>query len=221
VGNQKDGLGGHGLIGPQLQQFTAQVFGGQHVEGAERLVHKENFGFDHQGASKAYPLLHAARQLLRVGAFKAVQSHGVQYFHAAVAAHIGRDAAGLQRGFNVFQHREPGKKSKALKNNSDVDLRVGDRFFVPVNLACRGRGEACQHAQHGRFAGAGGTKQGNDLSGDDGEIGGGDDQDAALVGLRVVLLDLLGANDCLDGRDWDRGRRRGLACAGDGRFLHG
>jgi len=59
MGDQEDGLGGHGLVGPQLQKFTAQVFRGQHIEGAERLVHEKDFRFDHQGAGKAHPLLHA------------------------------------------------------------------------------------------------------------------------------------------------------------------
>jgi hypothetical protein len=89
VGNQEDGLGGHGLVGPQLQQFTAQVLGGQHVEGAEGLVHEENFRFDNQGAGKADALLHAARQFFGIGSFKAVQADRVQHLHAAVAAHIG------------------------------------------------------------------------------------------------------------------------------------
>ncbi len=60
VRDQEDGLGGHGLVGPELQQFTAQVFGGEHVEGRKRLIHKENFRFDNEGAGKADTLLHAA-----------------------------------------------------------------------------------------------------------------------------------------------------------------
>jgi hypothetical protein len=61
VGDQEDGLGGHGLVGPQLEQFAAQVLGGQHVERGERLVHEEHLRLDDQGAGKADPLLHAAR----------------------------------------------------------------------------------------------------------------------------------------------------------------
>jgi hypothetical protein len=58
------------------------------------------------------------------------------------------------------------------------------------------------------------------ISGDDGEIGRGDYLNAILAGLRVVLLDLLGANDRLDGRDRLWGRGRGLAFAGDACFFH-
>ena len=152
VGDQEDGLGGHGLVGPELEQFTAQVFGGEHVEGAEGLVHEEDFGLDDQGAGKADALLHAAGQFLGIGGFEAVQADRVEHLHAAVAALVGSNAAGLQRSFDVFKHGEPGEESEALEDDGDVDLGVGDRLLVPVDLAGGGRGEAAQHAQHGRFA---------------------------------------------------------------------
>ena len=167
VRDQEDGLGGHGLVGPQLQQLTAQVLGGQHVQGAEGLVHEEHLRLDHQGAGKADALLHAARQFLGIGGLEAVQAHRVQHLHAALAALVGGNAAGLQRGFHVFQHREPGKEGEALEDDGDVDLRIGDGLLVPVDLAGGGRGEAGQHAQHGGFAGARGAEQGDDLAGND------------------------------------------------------
>jgi hypothetical protein len=89
VGDDEDGLGGHGLVGPQLQQFAAQVLGGQHVERGERLVHEEDFGLDHQGAGKAHALPHAAGELLGIGGFKAVEADRVEHLHAAFAALSG------------------------------------------------------------------------------------------------------------------------------------
>ncbi len=139
VRHQEDGLGGHGLVGPQLQQFAAQILGGQHIQSAEGLVHEEHLRLDHQGARKTHPLLHSARQFLWIRAFKAVKSHRIQHLHAAFAAHVGSDAARLQRSLNIFKNCEPGKKSKALKNNGDVDLGIGDGFLMPVNLPCRWR----------------------------------------------------------------------------------
>ena len=109
VGDDEDGLGGHGLVGPQLQQFRTEVFGGQYVEGAEWLVHEQDFRFDDQGAGKADALLHAAGKLLRIGGFEAVEADSVEHLHAAFAAFLRRDAAGLKRGFDVFKHGEPGK----------------------------------------------------------------------------------------------------------------
>ena len=195
VGHDEDRLGGHGLLGPQLQQFAAQVLGGEHVEGGEGLVHEEHFRLDDQGARKADALPHAAGKLLGIGRLKAVEAHRVEHLHAAVVA-LGRgDAAGLQRSFDVFKHREPGKERKALEDDGDVDLRVGDGLFVPVDLAGRGAREPGQHAQHGGFAGAGRAQEGDDLARHDAQVGGRDDLDAVLAGLGVVLLDFFGAND--------------------------
>ena len=212
VGDEEDGLGGHGLVGPQLQQLAAQVLGGEHVEGGERLVHEEHFRLDDQGAGKADALLHAAGEFLGIGGLKAVQAHRIQHLHAALAALVRADAAGLQRGFDVFKHREPGKEGKALEDDGDVDLGVGDGLLVPVDLAGRGRGEPGEHAQHGGLAGAGGAEQGENLSGQDAQVGGGDDLNAVLAGLGVVFLDLFGANDGFGGL-----RVRGWL---DGRLLH-
>jgi len=221
VGDQEDGLGGHGLVGPELEQFRAEVLGGEHVEGAEGLVHEENLRLDDEGAGKADALLHAAGELLGVSSFKAVEADGVKHLHAAGAALDGVDAASLKRGLDIFKDREPGEEREALKDNGDVDLGVGDGLFMPIDMARGGDGEAGEHAQHGGLAGAGGAEEGDDLSGDDGERGGGDDLDAVLAGLGVVLLDFFGADDGLDGRGGrgDGGRFEGFA--GDGRFLHG
>ena len=195
VGDDEDGAGGHGLLGPQLQQFAAQVLGGEHVEGGEGLVHEEHFGLDHQGARKADALAHAAGKLLGIGGFKAVQAHHVEHAHAALAALVRRHAAGLQRGLDVFKHGEPGKQGKALEHDGDVDLGLADGLSVPVDLAGGGPRQSGEHAQHGGFARAGGAQQGQDLAGDDVQVGGRDDLDAVFAGLRIILLNLLGAND--------------------------
>ena len=195
VGDDEDGLGGHGFLGPQLQQFAAQVLGGEHVERGERLVHEEHFRLDDQGARKADALPHAAGKLLGIRGLEAVETDRVEHLHAAVAALGGGNAARLQRSLDVFKHGEPGKEREALKHDGDVDLRVGDGLFVPVDLAGGGPREAGQHAQHGGFAGAGGAEERDDLARHDAQVGGRDDLNAVLAGLGVVLLDFFGAND--------------------------
>ena len=191
----KTAVRGHGLLGPQLEQFTAQVFGGEDVEGGEGLVHEEDFGLDDEGAGEADALLHAAGELLGIGGFETVETDGVEHAHAALAALFRVDAAGLERGLDIFEDGEPGEEGEALEDDGDVDFGVGDGLFVPVDLAGGWARKAGEHAQHGGFAGAGGAEQGDDLPGNDGEVGGRDDLDAVLAGLRVILLDLFGAND--------------------------
>ena len=126
----------------------------------------------------------------------------------------------MEGGFDVFEDGEPGEEGEALEDDGDVDFGVGDGLLVPVDLSGGGLGEAGEHAEHGGFAGAGGAEEGEDFAGDDGEVGGGDDLDAVLAGLGVVLLDLLSADDglgtffCDSGECWV-----GYARVGGG-FLH-
>ena len=60
-------LVGNSSVGPQVHQLGAQVLRGQHVEGAERLVHQQGVGFDDQRAGEPDPLAHAAGEFLGVG----------------------------------------------------------------------------------------------------------------------------------------------------------
>jgi len=69
--DQEDGFGGHGLVGPQLKEFGAQVLRREHVERGERLVHEQDLRLDDQGARKAHALPHSARQFLRIGGLEA------------------------------------------------------------------------------------------------------------------------------------------------------
>ncbi len=120
VGDDEDGRVGIFLPGPELQQFAAQVLGGEHIQRGERLVHEENFGLHHQRAGKADALLHAAGEFLGIGALEAVQADRVEHVQAALAALDGRHAAGLERSLDVFQHGEPGKQREALEDDGDV-----------------------------------------------------------------------------------------------------
>ena len=214
--DQKDGACGHVFVGPEFEQFAAQVVGGEHVEGAEGLVHEQDFGFDDQRAGKADTLLHAARKLLGIGGLKAVQADRVEHLQAARAALLCLDAASLQGGFHIFKNREPGKEREALKDDRDVDLGFGNGALVPVDLSGGGRGKSAQHAQHGRFSGARRAKQRQNLTRHDAQIGGGDDLNAVLTGLLIVLFYLFGADDglrrCRSGRGF---------LVGEDRWIHG
>jgi hypothetical protein len=115
VGDEEDGLGGHGLVGPQLQQFAAQVLGREHVERGEGLVHEEHFRLDDQGAGKADALLHAAGQLFGVGGLKAVQADRVEHLHAAFAA-LGGSTPRACSGASTFSSTvSQGKSAKLWK----------------------------------------------------------------------------------------------------------
>ena len=109
VGDHEHRARGHLVALPKLQQFTAQVLGGEHVQRGERLIHEEHFRLDHQGARKTHPLFHAAGEFLGIGVFETVEADGVENLHAAFGAFRGRHAARFQRRCNIFEHRQPGE----------------------------------------------------------------------------------------------------------------
>ena len=122
VGDDEDSLRGDGLFLPELEEFGAEVFGGEDVQRGEGLVHEEDFGFDDESTGEANALTHAAGEFLGVGALEAVEADGIEHLEAALAAFGGGHAAGFEDGFDIVEHREPGEEGKALKDDGDVDL---------------------------------------------------------------------------------------------------
>ena len=152
MSHQKNRLRWNCLLVPQLHQLTAQILRRQHIEGRERLVHKEHFRLHHQGASESDPLPHSPGQLLGIRCLKTVETHRVQDLETLFAPLLARNSASHQRRFHVLQHRQPGKQGKALKDDAYVGVRLHNRLAVPENLARRRLGEAGQHAQQGRLS---------------------------------------------------------------------
>ena len=105
VGDDEDGLGGHGLVGPELEEFGAEVFGGEDVEGGEGLVHEEDFGLDDEGAGEADALAHAAGEFFGEGGLEAVEADGVEHAEAALAAGRRGRRRGLGGGLRRFRGR--------------------------------------------------------------------------------------------------------------------
>src|SRR5580704_13677447 len=110
----------HLLVDPELEQFGAQVFGSQHVERGERLIHEEHFGLDHQSARESDTLLHTAGKFLGIRRLEAIESDRVDHLQGALVAFDRADAASHQRSLNVLQYREPGKQRKTLKDDGHV-----------------------------------------------------------------------------------------------------
>src|SRR5260370_41398420 len=165
------------------------------MEGGEGFVDEEDLGLDDERAGDADALLHAAGEFLGVGRFETVKADGVNDAQGALVALDRRHAAGLERGFDVFKNGEPGEERKTLKDDGNVGRFVADRMAVPVNGAGAGGRETGQHAKQSGLAAAGSAEQRDDLAGIDSEIGGGDDLDAAAVGLRVGFLQLARFDD--------------------------
>jgi len=201
VCDDENGARGNFVIEPQLEKFAAQRFRGEHVERRERLIHKKHFRLDDESAGDADALLHTAGEFLGIGGLKTIETYGVNDAESAFVALDGNHAARFERGFDIFENSEPGKKRETLENDGDVWRAITHRRAVPKDGAGARGGESGKHAQQRGFTAAGSAEHGDDLSGIDGKIRCGDDLDAAAVGLRIEFFELARFDDRL-GAGW-------------------
>src|SRR5579859_704993 len=189
VRDDENGPSGNLSIEPKLQKLAAQRFRGQNIQSGKRFIHEENFRFDDEGAGDTDALLHAAGEFLGISSFETVQPDRVNDAQRAFVALDGNHAPSLERGFDIFEYREPREKSKALKHDGNVWRLISHRLAVPENRAGAGGRESREHAKQRGFSAAGGTEQRDDLPGVDGEVRGGNHLNAAAVRLRVIFFE--------------------------------
>ena len=134
-------------------------------------------------------------------------------------ARLRRSSAATPRAFSgasTFSMTvSQGKSAKLWKTMAT--LGAHSRMGRPCQRTSPPEGwlEAGQHTQQGALATAGGTEQGEDLSGIDGEIGGRDHRNGVRVMLAVKLLDLRGLDDGF----WHDGSQRGRPASSGGLSL--
>ena len=145
----------HPAFAPQIEQIGTQRLRRQHVERRKGFIHQQNFRPDDERAGKANALAHTARQLLRIGTFKTVETDEVDGCERPLAP-LGRsDALSLETKLDVLQHRQPGKERKALKNHGNVGIGAKNRTPLESDVALAWADEACNRAQQRGLAGAG------------------------------------------------------------------
>src|SRR5258708_35602480 len=135
VGNDENRARGNFVTEPEFEELAAKSLRGEDVQRGERLVHKEHFGLDDECAGDTDTLLHATGEFLGIGNFKTVEADGVNDAQGALAAGDGRHAAGLERGFDVFENGEPGGERATLQDDGDIGRFVTDRGAVPIDGA--------------------------------------------------------------------------------------
>ncbi len=110
-----------GLAQPCLQrhQLLLHVAADQRIEGAERLVHQQDFGIRRQRACQARALLHAARELARPFALPAVETDQLDRLHRGVPPLGGRHPLHLQPELDVRQDRAMRKQCEVLKHHAE------------------------------------------------------------------------------------------------------
>ncbi len=116
---------------PDRQGLLLHGVAGLRIECAERLVHQQHIRAVRPGAGEAHALLHAARELVRIGRLETLQADEVDVLLG------GRIALGLVHAFyvkaerNVVHDRLPGEQGILLEDDSPV--RAGPRHLLAVH----------------------------------------------------------------------------------------
>ena len=137
------------------------------VEGAERLVEQQHLRVHDERAGQRDALLHAARELRRLGLLAPGEAHELERLVGLLVALLLADLALLEAVGDVVEHRHVREQRVGLEHGVDVALVRRDadgRAAVDLDLALRRLVEAGDHAQRGRLAAAGRAEQGEELA---------------------------------------------------------
>ena len=173
VGDEDDAGAAFNGADDALLQFVAQAG----VQRGEGFVHQEQVGFGDERAGEGDALLHAAGEFVRVFArvFAVQPEVGEQLADARVAG-IGRDQA------DVFVGAQPRQEARFLVEVGEAARAVFDAPFLRF-------GESGDGAQERGFAAAGGTGEGEAVSGGEVEVDVFEDGLAAEVDAQVFDME--------------------------------
>src|SRR5262249_9139493 len=133
-GDKDDGF----LLGfPDAKQLSTHDKTGDGIEGAERLVEKENVRIDGQSARHFQSLFHSAREFLRIGLFKSLQTDQFDVVRDLAITLLARQLKEAEA--DVSFDGQPRKHSALLKNKNAARIRAADSFTVYLNVALRWR----------------------------------------------------------------------------------
>ena len=90
------------------------------IQRAEGFVHQQHLRVQHIGARNGDALLHAARELVRVGLLVAAKPHQLDVVSDASAPLLGRHALGDQAELDVVPDALPGKQRELLEHHGAV-----------------------------------------------------------------------------------------------------
>ncbi|EKS68347.1 hypothetical protein BURK_024995 [Burkholderia sp. SJ98] len=154
----------HAPLRPQIEQVGAQVFGGEHVERGERLVHQQQGRIDDQRPRETHALTHPARQFTRIRVLEAVETDQVDRGQRALAPLARGHALRFQTRFHVLQHGQPRKQREGLKHHRDALRGTAQRLVQISDFAARRLDQPGDDAQKRRLARARTSEQSDDLA---------------------------------------------------------
>ena len=145
--------------GPEAVHLAPQALGGKHVQGAERLVHAEQFRPAGQRPGDTDPLLHAAGQFLGERLLVALQP---DHLHAPRDPPVGAASGRRPRPFSATstfcRTVSQGNRREALEYDRDAGVNACQRPAVGEHLPAGRFEQADEYPQQRALAAAAGAR---------------------------------------------------------------
>ena len=124
--------------GPEAIDLAAQAFGGEDIQGAERLIHAEQFRPAGQGAGDADALLHSAGKFLGIRFLETFKADHVDAAGDAIVAGRRVQFQAVQGHADVVAHRQPREQGEILEDQRDARMNSHQRLSVGQNGSAGG-----------------------------------------------------------------------------------
>ena len=128
----------HGLPGlaPHVGQQPLHVVAGERIERGERLVHQQHGRIVGERAGDRDALLHAAREMVRIGLDELVELDELELAARDLLALGLGDPLHLQPEGHVAERGAPGKQLReVLEHDAAIHAVAGDRRAADADLA--------------------------------------------------------------------------------------
>src|SRR3954447_15631358 len=186
VGDEEDRV----VLGAgDVEEEALHAPAGLRVEGAEGLVHQDEFGLIDQRSRDCYALLHAAAEVFGIVVGEFSEADGFQVFVRELAAFVAGHRAKAQAVFDVLADGQPAEGRVGLEDHSAIAADAGDRLPFHEHFAARWREESGDGFEDRRFPAAGWAEE-HDYFADAGFV---DDVEAYLAhrfGGAAVAIDV-------------------------------
>ena len=119
--------------GPESINLAAQTFGGENIQGAERLIHAKQLRPARSARAMPTPLLHSARQFLGISVLEPFKPDHVDAAGDAILAGCRIKFKAVQCHADVVANRQPWKQGEILEDQRYARMNSHQAAF-------RGRG---------------------------------------------------------------------------------
>ena len=117
-------------LAPDFQQMRLHAGACLRVECAEGLVHQQNTRLIGERAHNRHPLLHAARQLMRIRFGEFFEPDQLQPLQCLRLGFVVALAVDLEAEHHVLLHGQPREQRITLEHHPAITARLGHRLAL-------------------------------------------------------------------------------------------